>query len=100
MILHVSCKTIEDANELLKTMRQHFKHSGMMAARKKIMLEIRGSEFIETPIAENGKLLINRTYLKKLIEESNKKLKQTHKKITALTGVLADSQQAAQAQQE
>ena len=100
MILHVSCKTIEDANGLLDTIRQHFKHSGIMAARKKIMLEIRGSEFIEAPIAEKGKLIINRAYLKKLIEEGNKKLRQTHKKINALNDVLADSRQAAQAKQE
>lgn len=93
MILHVSCRTIEDANSLLDAIRQHFKHSGIMAARKKIMLEIRGSEFIETPVAEKGKLLINKVYLKKLIEEANKKLKQTHQKINALTAALANAEQ-------
>lgn len=100
MILHVSCRTIEDANRLLDTIRQHFKHSGIMAARKKIMLEIRGSEFIETPIAEKGKLLVNGIYLKKLIREANKKLKQTHQKINVLTAALANAQSSLQVKRE
>ena len=88
MILHVNCKTLDDANGLVEKAQPFFKHSGIIAAKKKTILEIRGSEFIEAPIAKDRKSLVDDGYLKTLVNEANKKLRRTHEKINALANVL------------
>ena len=74
IILHVCCKTIEDAKKLLNAARKVFKRAGIITLNKKIIIEIIGTEFIYTIIAGNRKLLINDSYLKELVKEANKKL--------------------------
>lgn len=80
VILHVACRNIEKAQELLDKAQPIFKKSFIQTTRNKILVEIKGSEYIETPVA-NGKWLVNDEFLKVLIEESNKKLKRTREKI-------------------
>ena len=58
-ILHICCRNLESANLLLQEARQWYKKSSILSANKKIMVEIRGSEFMEMPLYENGKLLFN-----------------------------------------
>ena len=89
MILHVACKTLDDANSMLNKARPFFKHSGIMTAREKIVVELRGSEFIEALIAKDRKMLVSDSYMKILIEEGNRKMKQNKRKIEALTKMLA-----------
>jgi tRNA wybutosine-synthesizing protein 3 len=82
LILHVCCKALEDAKKLLNTARDVFKRSGIITLNKRIVLEIIGSDALYTLIARNGKLLINDSYLKDLVKEANKKMKNNKKKIT------------------
>jgi tRNA(Phe) wybutosine-synthesizing methylase Tyw3 len=49
---------------------------------------MKGSEKIELPILKNGKMLLNDYYLKILLQESNKKLERTWKKIQNLSELL------------
>ena len=58
----------------------------IQTTRNKVMVEIKGSEYIETPIA-NKKWLVDDEFLKVLIQEANKKLKRTREKIKILTGI-------------
>lgn len=84
-ILHVACKCLDDANMLLKKAIPLFKHSGIIStAKNKIIVEIRGSEFIDAPIASNGHLIIDEEYIILLIKEANNKLRINHNKIKLL----------------
>ena len=80
MIIHIACDTLESANNLLVLARQHFKHSGILSL-KHFIVEIRGSGFIEAPIAVNGKIIVSDEFLNVLCDNANKKLAETHKRM-------------------
>jgi tRNA wybutosine-synthesizing protein 3 len=75
-ILHVACKTLVDAEKMLKNAQAAgFKHSGIMSiADSRIVVEIIGSEQLALPIFASGKLLIDDDFLKMLVKESNERL--------------------------
>jgi len=75
-IIHVVCKDLKSANELLKiSSKVGLKHSGIISLKKnKIVVEIIGNEKIETIVSKNGRILVNEEYLKELVNEANKKL--------------------------
>lgn len=75
LILHICCKTLNDAKKLLNTARTIFKRAGVITMNKKIIIEIIGTEFIHTIIARNKRLLLNDNYLKELVNEANNNLK-------------------------
>ena len=80
-IIHLACRTIEDAQKILNKARKvGFKRSGIQSIRKNIV-EISATEHLNLQIFKKGNLLIDDTYLKLLIKEANKKLKQTRAKI-------------------
>lgn len=82
MILHVACRTIENAQKILDLSNNAgFKHSGIITTRKKIVVEIIGPEQFDTIIAINGKIFVNDNYLRLLVNEANKKLEINSKKI-------------------
>ncbi len=92
MIMHVACRTIEHAQKILDLSNNAgFKHSGIITARKKIIVEIIGSEQFDTIIAKNGKIFVDDSYLRLLVSEANKKLEINSRKIRRfykLVGVL------------
>jgi len=81
-ILHVCCRTIEDAQSLVDIARfAGFKRTGIQSTRKKINVEIGSNEVVYTIIAENGKLLVTEDHLRVLVREVNKKLDKNKGKI-------------------
>ena len=88
IILHICCKTIEDAKKLLNTARKVFKRAGIITLNKKIIVEIIGTDAMYTIIARNKRLLINDSYLKDLIKEANSKLKTNKDKIKKFYNLL------------
>lgn len=80
LIMHVCCKTLEDAKKLLNITRKIFKRAGIISIGKKIIIEIIGTGFIDTIIAD-GKLIVPNDYLKVLVKEANKKLKKSKRDI-------------------
>lgn len=74
LIMHICCKTLEDAKKLLVIARKIFKRAGIISLNKKIIIEIIGTGFIYTIIADKGKMLVSENYIKVLIKEANKKL--------------------------
>jgi len=89
MILHVCCRTIGDAEKMLEFASEAgFKRAGIAAAKKKIMVEILGTEFIDTIIAKKGKLLVDNNYLKILVEYANKKLTRGHERINKFEKII------------
>ena len=84
IILHVACDSLDSANNLLNLARPHFKHSGILSMNQRLnryILEIRGSEFIEAPLALNNTLIVSDELLCILCASANKKLKETHKRM-------------------
>lgn len=73
LILHIACKDLGAANALLEKTRTFYKKSCILSASSKIIVEVRGSEFIEMPLYKDGELLFSGDFewLKEII---NKKL--------------------------
>jgi len=88
-ILHVACRTLEDAQNLLDKAKQvGWKNSGIMASRDRIILEMRSTEHIEFPIINKGRVIADDKFLKILVKETNRKLEKTWDKIHKLEKLL------------
>lgn len=84
-ILHVACKTLEDAQKLLnKAKLAGWKKSGIISTSGRIIVELNGTEKLEFPLIKAGKILVNNDFLKVVIEKSNENLKKSWKKIKRL----------------
>jgi len=83
--LHVACKTLEDAQNLLdKAKLAGWKRSGIIATGDRFMVELNSTEKIEFPIIKDNNILVDDEFLKIVIEDSNNKLKRSWKKIEGL----------------
>jgi tRNA wybutosine-synthesizing protein 3 len=83
---------MEAAKKLLKIARDSgIKRAGIININKRIIIEIIGTESMETIITKNSKMLVDDTYLRILIEEANKKLEKNRKKINKLYRVISSS---------
>ncbi len=77
-ILHICCRSLEDAQKMLDVFRNEgFKRSGITGVKSKIMVEIIGTEHMDALVAKNSELVVSEDYLKLLVEEANKKLKKS-----------------------
>ncbi|HLD88923.1 MAG TPA: tRNA wybutosine-synthesizing 3 family protein [Candidatus Nanoarchaeia archaeon] len=89
MILHISARTIEDAEKMLIICREAgFKRAGITNTGKRIVLEIFSNERIDTIACKNGKKIIDGDYLKILMEEANKKLERNWENLEKLENQL------------
>jgi len=84
MILHVACKDLESANKLLDIAKSFYKKSCLLSIRNKIVVEIRGSEFVEMPLFKEGKLLFAEEEFLWLTEMLNEKMKKVWEKTEML----------------
>ena len=85
IIMHICCKTLGDAKSLLSVIRDlGMKRAGIISLSKKIIIEVVGTEAMETVIAKGGKLLVDDCYLENLVKEGNRKLIRNRKKINEL----------------
>jgi tRNA wybutosine-synthesizing protein 3 len=84
-ILHAACKSLEDAQSLFdKAKFAGWKRSGIIATKKRFICELMSTEHLSLPIIQNKKLLVDNEFLKILVQEANKKLERTWKKIKNL----------------
>ncbi len=85
-IIHVSCSTVERAQELLKIARNvGFKHSGIISfSRNGIHVELQGNEHLEFPLRIRGKTIIRKRYLGELVKWANNLLLRSKEKIFKL----------------
>ncbi|RJQ16930.1 hypothetical protein C4573_02610 [Candidatus Woesearchaeota archaeon] len=89
LILHVACRTLQHAEKLVMLARTvGFKRTGIFATSNKIMVEIMGSERMEIPLSEKGKLLVDDTYVKYLVAVANVKFRANSKRLSALKKAL------------
>lgn len=84
-ILHITCFSHDLAAKIVNSARQcGFKKSGFYYGKREwAIIEIGGSESLSLPIFKN-KILVKNNYLKLLVKEANKKLKQNFNKIKRL----------------
>jgi len=84
-ILHVCCEKLDDAENLLEKARiAGWKNSGIMSARGRIVVEMRSTEYLALPIMLNGKILVDKEFLRILVFESNKRIEKGWEKIIKL----------------
>jgi len=84
-IIHVLCKSFEDAKKLLKKVHvAGWKHSGIIACEKNFVVEIMSTEKLEFPLTKNGKLLVDENFLNIIIKKSHDNLKKGWDKIAKL----------------
>lgn len=84
-ILHIACRDLESASELLEKAKHiGFKRSGINALGKNIILELNSTERTEFPILKEGKILVDDEFLKIVVKQSNEKLQKGWKKIQEL----------------
>ena len=83
-ILHVACKSFEDAIKLVEIARNAgWKKSGVIS--KNNIAELISTESLSLPIGLNGFLIVDQKYMAELIKEANEKLKRTFDKIKRLS---------------
>ena len=84
-ILHVACRDLGDAQELLKKAKlSGWKKSGIMNIGERIMLEMMSTEAIIFPIMDKGRIIINDEFLRLIVKEANLKLEKSWEKIQKL----------------
>ena len=88
IILHVACRNIDAAKRLLDTARKLFKHSGIIGITdKKVVVEIIGSERIETILADKN-FVADKIFIKNLIKHANKNFAENKRKSEVLLNLL------------
>ena len=88
-ILHVACKDLESSQTLVdKAKFAGWKRSGIMATRKRFMVELMSTEHLELPIIKEKKILVDDDFLRILAEEANAKLERTWQKIRKLESLI------------
>jgi tRNA wybutosine-synthesizing protein 3 len=85
MILHVACRTIKDADALLKIARDiGFRRSGIIADSNIIIVEVCGTEKMDVPLSDNGKLVVEDKYIKMVVNIANEKFLKGKSKLERL----------------
>lgn len=89
VILHVACGNLKESLDFLKKARGvGFKRGGIISGGNRFVLELIGTEKLEFPIIEDGKILVDDKFLKIIVKKSNENLKKSWKKIERLRGML------------
>lgn len=89
-IIHICCKDLEHAKNLIViAIDSGWKQSFIKSISRKIVVELKTSEVIETPIFVD-KLIVTKEYMGVLIAESCAKLKMGHEKIRRIINNLRD----------
>jgi tRNA wybutosine-synthesizing protein 3 len=85
LILHVACRTIADANRILRIARDiGLRRSGIIADSKIIVVEICSTEKMDVPVAEKGKRLVTESYIKLITNIANQKFLKGREKLRKL----------------
>ena len=87
-ILHVACKTLEEAFILLRKAKESgWQRSGIIGGKRNIV-ELHSTESISFPIIDKGRVLVNDDFLKLVVIQANDKLERVWDKISRLEKVI------------
>lgn len=89
-ILHVACRTLKSAEQLVNKARHAgWKKSGIISIKQdKVMCELVSTEILSAPIMNKGEMIVSEKYLKLLVNECSSKLMRTRTKIKKLEKVI------------
>lgn len=75
-ILHVACRDMAAANNLLERSKKIYKKSCLLSTTNKIIVEVRGSEFLEMPLYNHGQKLFSGDWiwLRDIINQKMKRI--------------------------
>ena len=87
-ILHVQCRTMESAQDLLKvSLGCGYRNSGIVAGKKKkFMVAVRSSHGLEVPLLFNPSVTVSDQYVTQLVHMANKKLQENFVKVDKFFG--------------
>ena len=92
-ILHVQCKNIESAKLMLDTARESgLKNSGLIAVGKKFIVQIEGTDKVDSLIGKE-KILVDKNYIKEALKVIKKKFKKNKEKIKRFYSALPSCEQ-------
>ena len=81
-IIHLSAKTIEAADKILKIAYScGFKHSGFKTIENNIVVEICSTERLDAPVGMDKKIFCNNNHLDLLVNISNEIIDKSNKKL-------------------
>lgn len=89
VILHVACRDLEGVLSFLKKARSvGFKRGGVISGGSRFVLELIGTEKLEFPIIQNGKILVDDRFLKLIVKKANENLRKSWERIRKFMGLL------------
>ncbi|MFH1365735.1 MAG: hypothetical protein ABIH28_04070 [archaeon] len=84
-IIHIACRSMKDAKIIYEKAKiAGWKKIGLVAWEKRIIFEIICTGKLEFPVVENGKILVDKNFLKIIVKQSNFKMKNSWEKIKKL----------------
>lgn len=84
-ILHVSCRSLEDAQRIYdKAKLSGWKKSGIIGTKNGFTVELNGTDRLEFPVIRGNKILVDDEFLKIIVEECNEKMEKSWEKIKRL----------------
>jgi tRNA wybutosine-synthesizing protein 3 len=91
-ILHIACRDLERAQQLIDlAILAGWKRSGIITTKKRFIVELNATDRIEFPVINEGKLLVNDEFLGVVVDEANKKIKESWEKIARIEKSLLSS---------
>ena len=85
LIFHIACRTMDDADKLLKIARDiGLKRSGVITDANIIIAEICSTEKMDVPVAEEGKLIVSEEYIRTITKIANQKFLKGREKLIKL----------------
>ena len=84
-IIHVGCRTLNDAKKLLTIAnRSGFKHSSVKSIGDVIFIEILSTERMDVPVCVNGERVVSKKYIAMLVKIANKMMDRIDEKLKRL----------------
>ncbi len=77
-ILHVGCRSLDDARKLLALCRKlGIKRAGINGWGKRVVVELIGVRYINAIVVDENKVLVDKEYVKTIVEKANRRLRQS-----------------------
>ncbi|XP_072015704.1 tRNA wybutosine-synthesizing protein 3 homolog [Amphiura filiformis] len=82
-VLHVQCRTLEDAKLMHQVaVESGFRNSGITIGKNgKIMMAVRSTHGLEVPLANDGTVLVSKEYVAYLVDIANSKMMENSRRI-------------------
>ncbi|XP_019614050.1 PREDICTED: tRNA wybutosine-synthesizing protein 3 homolog [Branchiostoma belcheri] len=82
-VLHVQCRTIQDARLLHQAgVQAGFRNSGIsLGSKGKVVVAIRSTHTLEAPLSDRGRMLVDEGYVSYLVTAANGKLEENQRRV-------------------